>query len=435
MVAISWAATRAALTSPIGTRPSDHDGTRRLEGNSLDFTWTEEQEALRRSVTQFAQKELASDVIEEDHRQEFSWDAWRKCADFGIQGLPAPEEYGGGGADILTTVCAFEALGYGCRNNGLIFSLSAHLSGSVIPLVRFGTEAQKRKYLPKLARGEWMGAEAITERGIGPGPEPDRVSSMGHSIAPQTASAPHTHGLRARQSGRRWILNGSEAFVSNAGLADVLIVCADVDPLGAEHGSTAFIVEKGAPGLTVGRNLETMGLRTSPSAQITLADCEVADESMLGAAGSGLGVMRGGKQWESLCVLAGQVGMMQRQLEASARYAAERTQFGQPIGKFPAVASKVADMEIRLEASRLLLYKAAWLAQQGKGAEREAAIAKAYGADAAVQSCRDAVQIHGGYGYMTEYQIERDLRDALAGKIYGGSTDAEKMTIAGLRGL
>lgn len=401
----------------------------------MDFSWTEEQEALRRSVTQFAQKELASDVIEEDHRQEFSWEGWRKCSDFGIQGLPAPEEYGGGATDILTTVCAFEALGYGCRNNGLIFSLSAHLSGSVIPLMRFGTEAQKRKYLPKLAHGEWMGAKVIDERGIRPGPDPGHVRSSGHPGALKAGSAPDGHRVRARQNGRRWILNGSKAFVSNAGLADLVIVRADVDSPDRERGTTAFIVEKGAPGFTAGRNLETMGLRTSPAAQITLADCEVPEESMLGESGSGLAVMKAGERWESLCVLAGQAGMMQRQLEASARYAAERTQFGQPIGKFPAVASKVADMEIRLEASRLLLYKAAWLVQQGKDVEREVAVAKAYGADAAVQSCRDAVQIHGGYGYMTEYQIERDLRDALAGKMYSGSTEAQKMTIAGLRGL
>ena len=399
----------------------------------MDFAWTEEQEALRRSVVQFAQKELASDVIEQDRRQEFSWDGWKRCAEFGIQGLPAPEEYGGGDADILTAVCAFEALGYGCRNNGLIFSIGAHLSGSVVPLMRYGTEAQKRKYLPKLARGEWMGAAAGTGQGESPGREHREGASGGHASAVESGRP--SGRLCARQEGSRWVLNGSQNFVSNAGLADLMIVLADVDSKAGEPGATAFIVEKNAPGFTVGPAVETMGLRTSSAAEITLADCGVPEENRLGGAGSGPSVLKAGKQWEPLCVLAGQVGMMQRQLEASARYAAERTQFGQPIGRFPAVAAKVADMDIRLEASRLLLYKAAWLAQQGKDAERETAIAKAYGADAAVQSCRDAVQIHGGYGYMTEYQIERDLRDALAGKMYAGSTDAQKMTIAALRGL
>jgi alkylation response protein AidB-like acyl-CoA dehydrogenase len=370
----------------------------------LDFAWTDEQEALRRSVTQFAQKELVSDVIEEDWRQEFSWDGWRKCADFGIQGLPAPEEHGGGGADILTTVCAFEALGHGCRNTGLIVSICSHLAGCVVPLTRFGTGAQKRKYLPKLALGEWMGAGA-------------------------------TSSVQASQDGRKWTLNGSTGLVSNAGLADIVVVSGGADSPEVGADTRAFIIEKGAEGCAAGRALETMGLRTSPVAEITLANCEVPEENVLGEVGSAPNLLKASEQWGALCTLAGQVGMMQRQLEASARYAAERTQFGQPIGKFPAVAAIVADMNIRLEASRLLLYKAAWLAQQCKDAERDVAIAKAYGADATVQSCRDAVQIHGGYGYMTEYQIERDLRDALAGKIYAGSTGAQKMTIAGLRGL
>jgi alkylation response protein AidB-like acyl-CoA dehydrogenase len=401
----------------------------------LDFAWTEEQEALRRSVIQFAQKELASDVIEEDLRQEFSWDGWRRCAEFGIQGLPAPEEYGGGDADILTTVCAFEALGYGCRNNGLIFTLSAHLASSVIPLMRLGTEAQKQKYLPKLARGEWMGAAAGADQAMSSGRERAQGSSNSRPGSVEIKRSSEDRRLRARQAGGGWVLNGSQNFVSNAGRAELVIVVADVDSEAGEPGTAAFIVEKDAPGFTVGPNLETMGLRTSPAAEIALADCQVPGENVLGDDGSGLAVLKAWKQFEQLCTLAALVGMMQRQLEASAHYASERTQFGQPIGKFPAVAARVADMDIRLEASRLLLYKAAWLARQGKDAEREAAIAKAYGADGAVQSCRDALQIHGGYGYMTEYRIERDLRDALAGKIYTGSTEAQKMTIAGLRGL
>ena len=398
----------------------------------MDFAWTEEQEALRRSVTQFARKELASDVVEEDLRQEFSWSGWKKCAEFGIQGLPAPEEYGGGDADILTSVCAFEALGYGCRNNGLIFSLCGHLSGSVIPLARFGTEAQKLKYLPKLARGEGMGGAPVNihvdERGL----ERGRPSSAVHSPADRARGGSR---VRAHHDGPQWILDGSTGLVRNAGLTDLIVICADAAGLEGDCRPTAFLVEKGGRGFTVAESLERMGLRTSPAAEITLANYEVPEGNVVGEVGSGLNVVKAGEQWGVLCTLAGQVGMMQRQLEASAGYAAERTQFGQPIAKFPAVAAKVADMNIRLEASRLLLYKAAWLVQQGTDATREIAIAKGYGADAAIQSCRDAVQIHGGYGYMTEYQIERDLRDSLAGKLFAGSTEAQNTAIAGLRGL
>ncbi|HEY6291072.1 MAG TPA: acyl-CoA dehydrogenase family protein [Terriglobia bacterium] len=376
----------------------------------MDFSWSEEQQALRRSVTQFAQSELVSDLIEEDRKQEFSWEGWRQCARFGIQGLLVPEEYGGGGADILTAVCALEGLAYGCRNNGLIFSLNAHMWGSEIPLLAFGTAEQKRKYLPRLASGEWVGAKAVEEPSTGP----------------------------VTRAGRRnggWVLNGSKAAVSNAPLADVVMVFAAVESAEGPSGLTAFIVEKSAPGFAVGRTLEKMGLRTSPLADLALVDCEVPEQSLLGEIGGGAAILAASTEWERICLLAGELGMMQRQLETSARYASERRQFGQPIGKFPAVATKVADMDIRLETSRLLLYKAAWLKQQGRNPLREAAIAKAYVADAAIQTCRDAVQIHGGYGYMTEYQIERELRDAVSEKIYSGTTEAEKMIIAGLHGL
>ena len=384
----------------------------------MDFSWSEEQQALRRSVIRFAQCELTSDLVEEDRKQEFSWEGWRECARFGIQGLPLPEEYGGGGADILTTVCALEGLAYGCRNSGLIFSLSAHMWGSEIPLLAFGTGEQKRKYLPKLASGEWVGAKTF--------------SSPSAELGAELGAGPATRAVR--RDGR-WVLNGSEAAVSNAPLADVLIVLAAVESAEGPPGLTAFIVEKSAPGLTVGRPLEKMGLRTSPLADVVLVDCEVPDENLLGEIGGGAAVQAAAAEWERICLLAGELGMMQRQLETSARYATERRQFGQPIGKFPAVATKVADMDIRLETSRLLLYKAAWLQQQGQNPLREAAIAKAYVADAAIQTCRDAVQIRGGYGYMTEYQVERDLRDAVSEKIYSGTTEAHKMIIAGLHGL
>jgi L-prolyl-PCP dehydrogenase len=377
----------------------------------LDFAWNEEQLALRRSVIQFAQKELGSDVIEEDLNEEFSWDGWQKCARFGIQGLAVPEECGGGGADILTTVCALEALGYGCRNNGLIFSINAHMWGSELPLVAFGSEEQKRKYLPKLVSGERVGVRALGE-----------------------PSAPGS-SLRAERRGESWVLNGSQAFVVNAQLADVAIVFASVEAPGSQAGLTGFIVEKGTAGLTVSRELHKMGLRTSPAGDLVFVDCAVPRENILGEIGSGSEILAAMAGWERICTLASYVGMMQRLLETSARYAVERRQFGQPIGKFPAIAAKIADMDIRLETARLVLYKAAWLKKTGKYPVRESAIAQAYVADAAIQTCRDALQIHGGYGYMTEYQIERDLRDAVSGKMSAGSTDAEKVTIAGLHGL
>lgn len=376
----------------------------------MDFAWSDEQRAFRQSVGEFARKELASDLIEEDRTQEFSRKGWGQCAEFGIQGLAVPEEYGGGSADILTIVGAIEALAHGCRNNGLIFSLSAHLCGAELPIVGFGTEEQKRKYLPKLASGQWIGAQAVKE----PGAEAAGVAAF------QT---------RAERRDGRWVLNGSKTLVTNGPLADLVVVFVQVE----SRRATAFLIEKDS--FTVSRTLETMGLRTAPRADLLLTDCAVPDEQVLGEIGAGAGILAASADYERLCALAGEVGIIHRQLETSARYAAERRQFGQPIGKFPAVASKVADIDIRLEISRLLLYKAAWLKWEGKNAQREISIARAYIGDAVIQSCRDTLQIHGGYGYMTEYQIERELRDAVSSKIQSGTTEAQKAIIASLHGL
>jgi L-prolyl-PCP dehydrogenase len=381
----------------------------------LDFAWSEEQQALRRSVIQFAQHELASDVIAEDHRGEFSWEGWRQCARFGIQGMPVPEEYGGGGADILTTVCAVEALGYACRNAGLIDSLNSHACGCEIPLTAFGTDAQKRELLPRLAAGEFISALAAD--------------------GPRSGFGSSNSGVRAERKGGGWVLNGSCAWVSNAPLAHVVVVLAAGGQSEAAPGTTAFLVRKSTKGFTTGAPVSTTGLRTSLIAEVKLEGCELPAESVLGEAGGGTAVLEAALDGQRLCALAGQIGVMQRQLEVSARYATERRQFGQPIGKFPAIASKVAEMDIRLETSRLVLYRAAWLKKQGKRSDREAAIAAAYVGEAAIETARDALQIHGGYGYMTEYQIERELRDAVAGRLYSGSGEPDKRTIARARGL
>lgn len=378
----------------------------------MDFSWSEEQDALRRSIIQFAQNELASDVVAEDQAQEFSWDGWRKCARFGMQGMPAPAEYGGGDADILTLVGALEALGYACRNTGLIFSLNAHLWGAVMPFATSGTDEQKRKYLTRLANGEWVGGQATAGRGPASGGE---------------GSAPSDLSVKAERQGDNWALSG-RTFVANAGIADLVVVCA-----AADGGPTALVVEKGAPGFNMGPAVERMGLRTSPAGDLTLDGCRVPDSNRLGDIGAGLAILKSAAEWERICVPAAELGMMQRQLETSSRYAAERRQFGQPIGRFPAIAEKIANMDVRLETARLLVYKAAWLKKQGRNALRESAIARNYVADAAIQTCRDALQIHGGYGYMTEYQIERDLRDAISAKIYSGAGESEKRIIADCR--
>ena len=381
----------------------------------MDFSWSDDELTLQRSIIKFAREELKQDIIAHDHDEEFSWDGWKKCAAFGIQGLPVEEKYGGGGADILTTVCALEALGYGCRDNGLIFSINAHMWSSEIPFQAFGTEEQKQKYLPKLVSGEFVGVHAMTE--------------------PSSGSDAFALRSRAERKGDRYIINGTKTFITNAPIADVVIVFANVDPSKGANGITGFIVDKGTPGFTISKKLQKMGLRTSPMAELAFEDCEVPVENVLGREGLGQAIFTASMEWERICILASHLGVMRRLLETSSEYAAEREQFGQPIGQFTPVSTKIADMDIRLETSRLVLYKAAWLKKQGKHPLREASIAKAYVSEACIQSCMDAIQIHGGYGYMTDYQIERELRDAIAGKIYSGTTEIQKKILAGLHGL
>jgi alkylation response protein AidB-like acyl-CoA dehydrogenase len=380
----------------------------------LDFAWNEEQAAFRKEVLRFAREELKDDVIARDHNEEFSRPLWEKCAKFGIQGLPIPVEYGGGGADILTTVCALEALGYGCHDNGLLFSINAHMWSSEIPIWNFGTEAQKKKYLPGLVSGG-LGLHAMTEPGSG---------SDAYSLK-----------TRAERKGDKYILNGSKTFSSNAPNADVTIVFANLDPTRGPNGVTAFLVDKGTPGFTVGRKLHKMGLRTSPMAEIALQDCEIPVENLLGKEFGGQAVFTSSMEWERICILASHLGAMQRIMETCVKYAKERKQFGEPIGKFPAIANKIADMDVRLETGRLVLYKAAWMKSQGRHPLREASIAKLYVAEACVKSCLDAIQLHGGYGYMTEYELERELRDAIAGTIYSGTSEVHRVIIANMQGL
>ena len=380
----------------------------------MDFAWNEEQAAFRKEVLRFAREELKDDVIARDHNEEFSRPLWEKCAKFGIQGLPIPVEYGGGGADILTTVCALEALGYGCHDNGLLFSINAHMWSSEIPIWNFGTEAQKKKYLPGLVSGG-LGLHAMTEPGSG---------SDAYSLK-----------TRAERKGDKYVLNGSKTFSSNAPNADVTIVFANLDPTRGPNGVTAFLVDKGTPGFTVGRKLHKMGLRTSPMAEIALQDCEIPVENLLGKEFGGQAVFTSSMEWERICILASHLGAMQRIMETCVKYAKERKQFGEPIGKFPAIANKIADMDVRLETGRLVLYKAAWMKSQGRHPLREASIAKLYVSEACVKSCLDAIQLHGGYGYMTEYELERELRDAIAGTIYSGTSEVHRVIIANMLGL
>ena len=381
----------------------------------MDFGWSEEQLAFRAAVVDFARRALADDVPAREKRGEFARGLWRRCGEFGIQGLPFPEEYGGGGQDILTTILAMEALGYGCPDNGLHFGLAAQMWSVQMPIWRHGTEEQKRAYLPRLCSGEWVGAHAMSE--------PDSGSD---------AFALRTTAVR---DGDDYVLNGAKTFVSEAPVADLFVVFATIDRAKGPLGLTAFLIERGTPGLALGRQIEKLGLKTSPMGEVVLTDCRVPASARLGREGRAVQIFNDSMEWERGCILASNLGTMERLLETSVQYCKERQQYGKPISQFQSVANRLVDMRLRLEVSRLLLYKAAWAKARGQDAGLSAALAKLYLGDAMVQTALDAVQVRGGYGFTTEYQVERDLRDAVGGTLYSGTTEIQRNLIARALGL
>ncbi|MBI3995015.1 MAG: acyl-CoA dehydrogenase family protein [Nitrospirae bacterium] len=380
----------------------------------MDFSFTQEQRQLRQSVLDFAKSALNGDLAKRDQTREFPRDLWKQCAEFGILGLPIPSEWGGRGLDMVSVFYALEGLGYGCRDNGLVFSMHAHLWGVAMPLLLFGTPDQKKKYLPRLCNGTMIGSIAMAE--------------------PESGSDAFNLKTRAVKKGAAYVLNGSKTLITNAPVAGLYLVFAAVEPPGPV-GVTAFLIERAAPGLTVGRTLETMGLRSSPLGELSFQDCEVPAQNLLGKAGDGPAIFTGAMELERCGIPASHVGAMERILERCVAYARERRQFGKTIGEFQAVSHKVAEMRIRLETSRLLVYRAAWLKSQGKHALLEASITKAHVGDAYIQTCLDAVQIFGGRGYLTESELERELRDAIPSRIYSGTSEIQKKIIAGWLGL
>lgn len=381
----------------------------------MDFSWSDEQVAFRKAVVEFAQGSLNGAVIEGDREGCFSREKWNKCAEFGIQGLSFPEAYGGAEADILTTMLTMEGLGYGCRDNGLIFGINAQMWSVQMPILSFGTEAQKQKYLPGLISGALIGAHGMSEPGSG---------SDAYSLR-----------MRAERREGGYVLNGTKMFVTNAPVADLAVVFATVDPAKGMWGVTAFVVETGTPGFRVSGTMDKMGLRTSPMGELIFEDCFAPDEHRLGPEGAGLKIFNHSMEWERSCILASHIGAMEHQLETCVQYARGREQFGQPIGKFQSVANRIVDMKVRLETARLLLYRVAWLKKSGRPATMEAALAKLYLSESFVQSSLDAIRVHGGYGYMTEQGVERDLRDAVGGTLYSGTSDIQRNIVARLLGL
>lgn len=386
-----------------------------IKGIPVDFAWSIEQLEYKTAAIRFAQKELSEGVTEREQQGCFPHDQWGKCADFGVLGLPFPEEYGGAAADILTTMLVMEGLGYGGKDNGLLFALNAQMWAVQHPINEFGSSEQKARWLPRLIGGEIIGAHGMSE--------------------PDSGSDAYSLRTRAEVCAGGYRLNGTKTFVTNAPVADLALVFASTAPEKGSWGISAFLVETGTPGFTVGKNIAKMGLRTAPMGELILQDCFVPDANRLGPEGVGAHLFNSGMEWERACILGAHVGAMERQLEECVKYARARKQFGQPIGKFQSISNRIAEMKVRLETARLLLYKTAWLKKEGKPAQMEAAMTKLYLSEVFVESSLDAIRIHGGYGYTTEFEVERDLRDAIGGTLYSGTSDIQRNIIARYLGL
>jgi alkylation response protein AidB-like acyl-CoA dehydrogenase len=382
----------------------------------MDFTVTEEQALLRQQIVLFARQTLNQNMVERDRAQQFSRDLWNRCGEMGLPGLPVPEEYGGIGLDPLSTAMALEAFGYGCHDSGLVFAVCAHLLSCVIPIWKFGNDAQRSRYLPGLCKGDLIGVHAMTEPGSG--------------------SDAFAMGTYAEPSGSGFRITGTKTFISNASTADVVIVFAITDKKKGYYGGvTAFLVERGTSGFRPGQKFDKMGLRTAPLGELVFDDVHVGQEAVLGQVGGGSAIFTHAMEWERICLFASHVGTMERLLEQAVEHARTRVQFGQKIGKFQAVSHKIADMKIMLEAGRLLVYRAAWALERSRTVALDASIAKLFVSESLVAASLATMQIFGGSGFTSESGIERAVRDALGSTIYSGTSEMQRNIIARFLGL
>ena len=372
----------------------------------MDFSRTPEQDALYASMLRLGREVVAPGAASRDRDGRWDPDVWKQLAAAGVAGLPIPELYGGSGGSVIDCCLVNEALAEGGHDGGLNLSLGAHWVIGSVPIWLHGTEQQRRRWLPGLCDGSLIGAWASTE--------------------PEAGSDAAAIRTTARRDGDDWVLDGTKLFITNGPIADVCTVLAR-----AEQGPTAFIVDTTNPGFRVGRELDKLGCRSSPTAEIHLQDCRVGPDAVLGELGSALWrVAFECFDWERTVMLAGGVGGMRAGLDDAIRYAKTREQFGKPIAHFQAIAHKLADMEINYQVVRNAVYKAAWLKEHGQPHQVEASVAKVLLGRLSVENALEAIQIHGGYGYLRDFPAERGLRDAKLASIGGGTTEIQKMIIA-----
>ncbi len=369
---------------------------------------SEEQKMVMDMVRDFARNEVAPRAAEIDENAEFPWDNVRKMGELGLMGIPFPEEWGGSGFDELTYAMAVEEIAKACASTAI--TMAAHTSIGTAPIFQYGTQEQKKKFLIPLARGEMIGAFAMTE--------PNAGSDVGSTES------------TAVKKGDVYVLNGSKIFCTNAGVADVLVTSARVGNGNGVKGITTFLVEKDMPGLVMGKKENKMGWRASDTRQFSMEDMEVPESNLLGVEGSGfrqnMEILEGGR----ISIAALSLGIAEAALEASITYSQQRKQFGRSIGHFQAIRFKIADMATGIEAGKLLTYHAARLRDRGLPHGKEAGMAKLFCSELATRSAMEAIQIHGGYGYIKEYPVERYLRDAKVCEIGEGTSEIQRIVIA-----
>lgn len=373
----------------------------------MNLRFTEEQEMMRKMVRDFAEKEVAP-FVEKMEAGEFPRSILKKMGELGLMGIPIPEEYGGAGMDFTSYIIAIEEISKVSATLGVI--LSVHTSVGTTPIVYFGTEEQKQRYVPKLAAGEYLGAFCLTE--------------------PNAGSDAASLKTRAVKKGEHYILNGSKMFITNGGEADTYIVFASTNPDAGSRGITAFIVDKNSPGLVVGKNEHKMGLNGSKTVQLTFEDMKVPAENRLGEEGEGFKIALANLDVGRIGIATQALGIAEAALEAAIAYAKKRHQFGKPIAAQQGVGFKLADMATAVEAAKLLIYQAAYLRQNGEKCGKESSMAKLFASKTAVEVATEAIQVFGGYGYTKEYPVERYFRDAKITEIYEGTSEIQIIVIS-----
>ncbi|SFG46790.1 Acyl-CoA dehydrogenase [Desulfotomaculum arcticum] len=372
------------------------------------FKLSEEQEMIRKTVRDFAEKEVAPKAGPMDEAEEFDYSLWDQMAEMGLTGIPFPEEYGGAGMDNLSYAIAVEELSRVCASTGVL--ISAHTSLCSWPIYYFGTEEQKHKYIEPLANGEKIGALGLTEPAAG---------SDAGSV--KTTAVP---------DGDEYILNGSKIFITNGEKADIYVVIACTDKTKGSKGTSAFIVEKGTPGFTFGKKEHKMGIRASSTYELVFENCRVPKENMLGEDGKGFKIALMTLDGGRIGIASQALGIAQGAFDEAVKYSKIREQFGKSISSFQGIQWMLADMATRIDAARLLVYRAAYLKDNGQPYSKESAMAKLYASECAMWVTTKAVQIFGGYGYTREYPVERMMRDAKITEIYEGTSEVQRIVIA-----